>query len=89
MFKRRKYKIKFIKSYQSTGLGTWREVTDSYILKVLKELQTKFKFEIISTKLRDCFHESKIVIKCDKECKNKIFMDFVNELSERITQVTM
>lgn len=70
-------------------IWAWREVTDSYILKVLKELQTEFEFEIISTKLRDCFHESKIVIRCDKEYKNKIFMDFVSKLSGQITKVTI
>ena len=89
LFKRRKYKITFTKSYQFVDIGVWKEVTDSHILQVLYELQTEFDFEIISTKLRDCFHKSKIVIRCNRGDKNKIYMDFVRRMSGKITKIVI
>mgnify|MGYP003294054089 CR=1 FL=1 len=87
MFKRRKYKIKFVKSYQFVDIGVWYELRDSYVLRVLRELETQFDFDLISVRLRDCFHQSKIVIRCSKVDKNKIFMEFIRKLSGQIEQI--
>ena len=87
IFKRKKYTIKFKKSYQWIDFGSWEEVTDSYILYILSELQKKYNFEIITAKLKNTSDESEIVIKCNKEDKNKIFMDFCMKLSGQIEKI--
>ena len=87
IFKRKRYTIRFKKSYQWVDFGSWKEVTDSHILYILSELQEKYNFEIIATKLKDTFNESKIVIKCNKEDKNKIFMNFCMKLSGKIEKI--
>ena len=66
---------------------SWKEVTDAHILYILSELQDKYNFEIITTKLKDTFDESQIVIKCNKEDKNKIFIDFCMKLSGQIEKI--
>ncbi len=89
IFRRREYTIKFEKTYQDAGWKNWYEVTDAYILQVLLDLQKKYDFEIISVQLREVFHQSKIVIKCKKEDKNKIYMDFSIKLAKKIEKITM
>ena len=84
IFKRKKYTIRFKKSYQWVDFGNWKEVTDTHILYILSELQEKYNFEIVTAKLKDTVDESEIVIKCNKEDKNKIFMDFCMKLSRHI-----
>lgn len=87
---KRKYEISFKKSrYNWNGEFSWTETTDSNILCVLSDLQKKYNFTIISVKLKDSLHESKIKIKCDKEDKNKIFTDFCTNLSGKIENVEM
>lgn len=88
MFNRKKYKLKFRKSYQYVSWGTLKEVTDSALLNVLAKLQEKYNFEIISTKFKDCFDDSFVKIKCDKKDKNKIFGEFCNELNRKIERVS-
>ena len=87
IFKRKKYTIRFKKSYQWVDFRSWKEVTDSHILYILSELQEKYNFEIIAAKLKNTFDESEIVIKCNKEDKNKIFMDFCMKLSGQIEKI--
>ena len=87
IFKRKKYTIKFKKSYQYVSWGTWGEVADAYILYILSNLQEKYDFEIIAAKLKDTFNKSKVVIKCNRADKNKIFMDFCMKLSGQIENV--
>ena len=87
ILKRKKYIIRFEKSYQWVDFGSWKEVTDFHILYILSELQEKYNFEIISAKLKNTFDESEIVIKCNKEDKNKIFMDFCIKLSGQIEKI--
>ena len=87
IFKRKKYTIRFKKTYQWVDSESWEEVTDSYILYILSELQKKYNFEIITAKFKKAFDESEIVIKCNKEDKNKIFMDFCMKLSGQIEKI--
>lgn len=79
----------FKKSYQSLGFGRWKEVTDGYLMSVLLKLQEKYDFEIISTSFKDCFNNSRITIKCDKNDKQKIFMEYAMKLSGEITKVSL
>lgn len=88
MFKRRKYKLKFRKTYQYVDWETWKEVTDSYLMSVLLELQKKYNFEILYTKFKDCFEYSCIKIKCNKEDKRKIFGEYCMMLNKQITDVS-
>ena len=87
IFKRKKYTIRFKKSYHWVDSESWEEVTDSHILYILSELQKKYNFEIITVKLKNTSYESEIVIKCNKEDKNKIFMDFCMKLSGQIEKI--
>ena len=89
MFKKWKYKISFYKKYKYLGYGTWTEVNDYTIVNVLNYLQDKYKFKIISVSLENCFHKSKIVIKCNRSDKDKIFIDFINKLSGDVENVHM
>ena len=83
-----KYKLKFKKTYQPLGIGVWTEVTDASLINVLKILQDKHQFEIISVKFKDCFSRSCIKIKCNKDDRYKIFNDFCALLGPNITEVT-
>ena len=87
MFKRKKYTISFEKSYQLMKYSNLTKVTDAHILHTLLNIQDKYDFEIISIKLKDALYRSKIVIKCDKEYKNKIFIDFCIKLSGQIEKI--
>ena len=87
IFKRKRYTIRFKKSYQWVDSESWEEVTDSHILYILSELQERYNFEIITAKLKNTSDESEIVIKCNKEDKNKIFMDFCMKLSGQIEKI--
>lgn len=89
IFKLKKYKIKFNKSYQSVSWGTWEEVMDSYILYILKQLQGKYKFTVIKTKLKRCFYKSYIIIRCKKNEKFDIFNEFCFRLNGKIENVTI
>lgn len=89
MFKRRKYSISFFKAAQNMDWGGYEEVTDGFILRVLSDMQENYEFEIVSIKIRDIFSESKIIIRCNKDDKTKIFMDFCIKLSRDINKVTI
>lgn len=89
MFRNRKYKIKFNKTYQSVSWGTWKEVTGSYILYILRQLQNKYKFTVIKTKLKGCFDKSYIIIRCAKDEKFDIFNEFCFELNGHIENVSI
>lgn len=84
----KKYSIKFKKAYQSTGWGSWEEVTDACLLSTLSMLKRKYNFEIVSTKFCDSFGTSKIVIRCAKSDKNLIFSDYCAVLSGQIEHVS-
>lgn len=86
-FKKKKFKITFSKTYQSVSWGTWKEVTDSYILYSLNKLKDSHDFEIVSFNIKDCFRKSEVVIKCKKNCKSAIFIEFCNALSGKIENV--
>ena len=87
MFKKKRCKISFVKSYQFADIGAWYEVTDFHVLNVLKNIQSQYEFDIISARLKDCFGRSEITIKCLKTDKNKIFNKFMGDLSGQITKV--
>lgn len=89
LFKRKKYKIQFTKTRFYKSADTWYEIKDAYIIKILKDLQAKFDFKIISINLKQSFDTSKIVIRCNKVDKYKIFMEFVGYLSGKIEKVKM
>ena len=72
-FNRKEYTIHFQKSRNYIGNGRYQETNDAYILYVLLELQKEYDFEIISTNLKGAFATSKIVIRCDKNDKSRIF----------------
>ena len=88
LFKKKRGKIKFNKvRFVTDKTGEWYEIKDSSIIDVLVNLQTKFDFKIISIKLKDSFHRSKIVIQCNRSDKCEIFMEFVSKLSGYIDHV--
>ena len=88
MFKNKRCKLKFRKTYQYVDWGSWKEVKDAYLISVLLELQSKYGFEIISTKFQDCFNDSYIKIKCNKEDKNKIFGEYCLRLNGQIEDIS-
>lgn len=88
VFKRKEYTMNFKKSYIPTGNFSWKEVTDSYLLSVLLEVQEKYGFEIISYKFKDCFGISHITIKCNREDKQKIFIEYCIKLNNYIREVS-
>lgn len=88
MFKRRKFTLKFNKTYQYVDWGAWKEITDASLMNVLLELQVKYDFDIVSTKFKDCFHDSYIEIKCNKEDKHKIFAEYCLKLSGKIENIS-
>lgn len=88
MFKRRKYKLKFKKEYQYVKWGTWKQVTDAYLMYILLELQKKYNFEIVYIKFKDCFYNSCIKIRCNKGDKYKIFNEYCAILNKQITEVS-
>ena len=88
MFKRRKYKLKFRKAYQFVDFGVWKEVTDASLMNVLLALQQKYDFDIVSTKFKDCFGNSYITIKCNKEDKRKIFSEYCLKLNGQIDHIS-
>ena len=88
MFKTKRYTLEFKKRYQYVDWKSWKEVADSQLMSVLLELKSKYNFEIISTKFRDCFDNSYIKIKCNKEDKHKIFGEYCLRLSGNITDVS-
>lgn len=85
--KKRKFKITFSKVYQPVYWGVWKEVTDAHILYVLNKLKDKHDFEIMNFDIKDCFHKSKVTIRCEKKCRNDIFIEFCNILSGQIEKV--
>ena len=87
MRKIKKYTITFKKRYQSIGWGEWLEVSDSSIYEVLKALSEIYGFEIVKMKLKDCFGESFIKIKCNRSDKDKIFFDFCKKLGGEIENI--
>ena len=54
----------------------------------LLQLQRKYNFEIISTSFKDFCDTSYIVIKCNKEDKNKIFTDYCLSLNGYIEEIS-
>lgn len=88
MFKRRKYKLKFKKTYQYVDWGVWEEVTDASLMNVLLVLQQKYDFDIVSTKFKDCFATSHITIKCNKEDKCKIFSAYCLKFHGQIDHIS-
>lgn len=88
MFKRRKFTLKFRKTYQFVDIGTWKEVTHGFLISTLVDLQKKYDFDIISTNLKDCFSNSYITIKCNKEDKCKIFSEYCSILSGEIENIS-
>lgn len=85
--KKRKYRITFSKFYQPVYWGVWKEVTDAHILSVLNRLKDKHDFEIVSFDIKDCFHKSRVTIRCEKKRRNDIFIEFCNILSGQIENV--
>lgn len=88
MFKYKKYILKFRKSYQYKGLGTWSEVKDVYLMLILLTLQLEYDFEIISTEFRSFYEDSYIKIKCKKEDKNNIFGEYCLRLNKYIGNIS-
>lgn len=86
MFKRN-YTLHFKKAQLHIDLGSWDEVTDAYILSVLLDLCKRYDFEVVSTNFKDAHYKSKLVIKCDKETKNKVFMELCINLKNYIENV--
>lgn len=79
--------IKFKKKYQSVDWGSWKEVTDSYIISVLFALQKKYNFKILSCKLNGCFDWSKIVLWVKSKDYQNIMDDFNMCLSSQIENI--
>lgn len=90
MFRRKKYKMKFRKSYQFVNWGVWKEITDASLMSRLLQLQRKYNFEIVATKFKDSLSNSYsyIKIKCNKEDKNKIFTDYCLSLNGCIEDIS-
>lgn len=88
MFKRRKFKLKFKKTCQFVGWGAWKEVADASLMRALLKLQEKYDFDIVSTKFKNCFNDSYITVKCNKEDKHKIFLAYCLMLDGQIEEVS-
>ena len=88
MFKRRKFTLKFRKKYQFVDIGIWNEISDSSLLVLLFKLKEKYDFDIVSTNFKDSFNISSIVIKCNKEYKNKIFSEYCLALGGEIDNIS-
>lgn len=88
MFKRRKYKLTFKKTYHFKDFGSWTEVRDSTLLEALLLLQQSYDFDIVKTKFKDCFRDSCITIKCNKKDKRTIFSAYCLGLSGEITDIS-
>ena len=89
MFENRICKIKFRKTTQRIGRDEWKEVADISILSVLEDIQEKYNFDILKIQLENCVNDSKIIIKCNKEDKQKIFMEFCMRLNDQIERVSI
>ena len=89
MFQRKKYVMKFKKTYQCIQWGMWYEVTDAYLLYVLLELMKKYDFDIISVKFKNSFDVSRIKIKCNKKDKAAIFTEYYALLCTQIEEVSL
>ena len=87
LFKKGRYKICFKKTYNFIDFGIGSEITDASIFQVLNSLQSKFGFKIVSVGLKSHSGKSKVVIRCDKSDKYKIFAEFVQKLSGYIEQI--
>ena len=85
---KRRFKIKFKKQQLQFKEDSWKEVTDSYLLSALYDIQSYFDFDIVSIDFNDCFKTSSIVIKCTKLEKKYIFTAFVAKLGQYITNVS-
>lgn len=85
---KRRFKIKFKKQQLQFKEDSWKEVTDSYLLSALYDIQSYFDFDIVSIDFNDCFKTSSIVIKCTKQEKECIFTAFVAKLGKYITNVS-
>ena len=89
--RKRKYKIKFKKlSCWNSPRCRWEEVQDGSILNVLAILQQHYDFKVVSVIIHassDANNKYCIVIRCNKEDKSDIFIEFCNKLSENITNV--
>lgn len=89
MFKNKICKIKFRKVTQRIGRDEWKEVANISILSVLEDIQEKYNFDILKIQLENCVNDSKIIIKCKKEDKQKIFMEFCMRLNDQIERVSI
>ena len=83
---KKKYVITFEKLHKCVdNIGKVAIVTDTCIIRTLYDIKEKYNFDIISFELNDIF-ESKIKIQCEKDMKDKIFMQFCMEFSREITK---
>lgn len=79
--------IKFEKQANFLDGFNYTEIKDSYILNTLSDMQDKYGFKILKTNLKDCFYNSFIKLKCDKNDKFKIYSEFCNLLDGYIKNI--
>ena len=83
---KKKYVISFEKLHKCIdNIGTVAIITDDCIIRTLYNLKEKYNFDVVSLELKDTF-ESLIKIQCEKDMKDKIFMEFCMMLSGKITK---
>ncbi len=82
---KKKYTLRFTKSWlQGDSIFYSRAISNDYILGHLVKLQDKYDFDILSVSLKDIDKVSKIKIRCTKEDKSKIFVEFCIKLDKYI-----
>jgi hypothetical protein len=65
----------------------YTNIDNKYIIQVLQNIQKKYHFDIVSLKLETFGVYSEIIIRCAKEDKNKIFIEFCNTLGDNIEAI--
>lgn len=89
MFFKTKYTIWFRKKRMKNASGKKCELSNISIVRVLCGLQEKFDFKILKLELQEWGLLSEIVIQTTAEQKDKILLEFCEEMGDYISDVQM
>ena len=81
-----KYVITFRKSLiqNKSSIAYYYAVKDSLITNTFNNISDRFDVEILYMEIGDCYSDSRIVFKCKKSYKYKIFNEFCSNLGSYI-----
>lgn len=82
----KKYKIEFHKRSVRKN-NQWYTMRDTFAMQTLRDLQEKYRFEILQMDLKS--YTCTVTIRCHKNDRLKIFTDFCSEIGEYIENVNM